>query len=65
LSARSFSDRTYEFEFSHQPPRTVTTTGDALPPQLLPDLLDSVDVEVVLVDSADLSLQLFVAQPAS
>jgi hypothetical protein len=58
------ADRANQIELGHQTARTVATAGDGLSPQLLPHLLDSVDVEVVAVDSGDLGLQLLIALPA-
>ena len=57
-------DHPLEFEFSHETGNPVTSDLDALPAQLLPDLLDFVDIEVVFVHPCDLGLQFLIAQPA-
>src|SRR5439155_2157337 len=55
-------DRSLEFEFGHQPTHPVPTNLDTLAPQLLPDLLCPVDVEVLLMHASDLDLETAVAQ---
>ena len=55
-------DRPFEFELSHQPTDTVATDLDVLTPQLLPDFLGAIDVEVLLVHPSDLGFEFPVAQ---
>jgi len=58
------SDRSHQFEFSHQASHTVAADLDALAAELAPDLLGAVDIEVLPVHPSDLDLELLVAQLA-
>ena len=54
-------DRPPKAHVPHQPGHRTARDGEALPPQLPPDLAHAIDAEVLLEDASDLDFQIRVA----
>src|SRR5438445_13159658 len=58
------SDRSHQFEFSHQASHTVAADLDALAAELAPDLLGAVYIEVLPVNPCDPAIHTLITHMA-